>query len=156
MHARLDTQEWVVRLQVACELELWQEAFRSVEDIQGLSAIGKKPPKPQLMALYYAKLTQIFTVSEAHLYNGCAAVVGQALASARCSVWPVRPLAIALAACSAAHDARLERAVARTAAALCCLERRGERAGERAGMHGTSCSTWPRATTRTWARPTCR
>ena len=58
--------------QVACELELWQEAFRSVEDIQGLSAIGKKPPKPQLMALYYAKLTQIFTVSEAHLYNGCA------------------------------------------------------------------------------------
>lgn len=60
-----------VCLQVACELELWQEAFRSVEDIQGLSAIGKKPPKPQLMALYYAKLTQIFTVSEAHLYNGC-------------------------------------------------------------------------------------
>ena len=56
---------------MACELELWQEAFRSVEDIQGLSAIGKKPPKPQLMALYYAKLTQIFTVSEAHLYNGC-------------------------------------------------------------------------------------
>jgi len=86
VHARLDTQEWVVHLQVACELELWQEAFRSVEDIQGLSAIGKKPPKPQLMALYYAKLTQIFTVSEAHLYNGCAAVVGQALAAARCSV----------------------------------------------------------------------
>ncbi|KAK9833458.1 hypothetical protein WJX81_007146 [Elliptochloris bilobata] len=60
------------QLKVACELELWQEAFRSVEDIQGLSAIGKKPPKPQLMALYYAKLTQIFTVSEAHLYNGYA------------------------------------------------------------------------------------
>lgn len=25
-----------------------------------------------------------------------------------------------------------------------------------AGMHGTSCSTWPRATTRTWARPMSR
>ena len=57
-------------VQVACELELWQEAFRSVEDIQGLAAIGKKAPKPQFMATYYAKLTRIFTVSESHLYNG--------------------------------------------------------------------------------------
>lgn len=55
---------------MACELELWQEAFRSVEDIQGLSAIGKKPPKPQLMATYYAKLTRIFAVSDNYLYNG--------------------------------------------------------------------------------------
>ena len=55
---------------MACELELWQEAFRSVEDIQGLAAIGKKAPKPQFMATYYAKLTRIFTVSESHLYNG--------------------------------------------------------------------------------------
>jgi translation initiation factor 3 subunit A len=58
---------------VACELELWQEAFRSVEDIQGLAALGRKAPKPQLMATYYAQLTRIFTVSGAHLYNGCAA-----------------------------------------------------------------------------------
>ena len=62
----------MLRVQVACELELWQEAFRSVEDIQGLAAIGKKAPKPQFMATYYAKLTRIFTVSESHLYNGCA------------------------------------------------------------------------------------
>lgn len=57
--------------QVACELSLWQEAFRSVEDIQGLAALGKKAPKPQLMAMYYAKLTRIFTVSDSHVYNGC-------------------------------------------------------------------------------------
>lgn len=57
---------------MACELALWQEAFRSVEDIQGLAALGKKAPKPQLMAMYYAKLTRIFTVSDSHLYNGCA------------------------------------------------------------------------------------
>ncbi|CAL8465076.1 g4611 [Coccomyxa elongata] len=60
------------QLRVACELSLWQEAFRSVEDIQGLAALGKKAPKPQLMAMYYAKLTRIFTVSESHLYNGYA------------------------------------------------------------------------------------
>ncbi len=43
-----------------------------MEDIQGLAAIGKKAPKPQFMATYYAKLTRIFTVSDSHLYNGCA------------------------------------------------------------------------------------
>jgi len=58
--------------QTACDLELWQEAFRSVEDIQGLMALGKKTPKPQLMAIYYARLTRIFTVSDSHLYNGYA------------------------------------------------------------------------------------
>ena len=61
------------QLRVACEMELWQEAFRSVEDIQGLVLIGKKSPKPQMMATYYAKLTRIFTVSDSHLFNGCAA-----------------------------------------------------------------------------------
>lgn len=58
------------QLRVACELELWQEAFRSVEDIQGLIALGKKAPKTQMMATYYARLTRIFTVSESYLYNG--------------------------------------------------------------------------------------
>ena len=59
-------------MQVACELELWQEAFRSVEDIQGLLSQSKKAPKPQIIFFYYAKLTKIFTVSDSHLYNGYA------------------------------------------------------------------------------------
>lgn len=58
--------------QTACDLELWQEAFRSVEDIQGLMNLSKKTPKPQLMAIYYARLTRIFAVSDSHLYNGYA------------------------------------------------------------------------------------
>ena len=41
--------------QVACELELWAEAFRSVEDIQALISLGKKQPKQQMMATYYAR-----------------------------------------------------------------------------------------------------
>lgn len=55
---------------MACELELWQEAFRSVEDIQNLFVLGKRPGKPQMMAIFYARLTKIFTVSEYHLQNG--------------------------------------------------------------------------------------
>ena len=63
------------QLRSACELELWAEAFRSVEDIQGLTHLapkGIKGPKASLMATYYARLTQIFTRSEARLYNAYA------------------------------------------------------------------------------------
>jgi len=79
------------QLRVACELGLWAEAFRSVEDIQALLALGgaapgggalpgvKAPPggriaapRPALMSVYYARLTQIFAVSEAHLYQAFA------------------------------------------------------------------------------------
>jgi translation initiation factor 3 subunit A len=50
------------QLRVACELEMWGEAFRSVEDIQNLISLGKRQPKQQLMAAYYSRLTQIFKV----------------------------------------------------------------------------------------------
>jgi len=57
------------QLRVACELEMWGEAFRSVEDIQNLITLGKRQPKQQLMASYYSRLTQIFKVSNAQLYH---------------------------------------------------------------------------------------
>ncbi|KAK9148515.1 hypothetical protein Scep_007272 [Stephania cephalantha] len=57
------------QLKIATELELWQEAFRSVEDIHGLMCLVKKSPKPSMMVVYYAKLTEIFWISESHLYH---------------------------------------------------------------------------------------
>jgi translation initiation factor 3 subunit A len=41
------------QLKTACELQMWAEAFRSVEDIQALIALGKRQPKQQMMATYY-------------------------------------------------------------------------------------------------------
>lgn len=41
------------QLKTACELQMWAEAFRSVEDIQNLIALGKRQPKQQMMATYY-------------------------------------------------------------------------------------------------------
>ena len=57
--------------QTACKLELWQEAFRTVEDIHGLVSLNKQIVKPQMKAMYYALLTQIFAFSEDSMMN-CA------------------------------------------------------------------------------------
>ncbi|KAJ6826064.1 eukaryotic translation initiation factor 3 subunit A-like [Iris pallida] len=66
----LDTR--VEQLKIATDLELWQEAFRSVEDIHGLMSMVKRSPKPSLMVVYYAKLTEIFWVADSHLYHAYA------------------------------------------------------------------------------------
>ncbi|KAJ8570708.1 hypothetical protein K7X08_037680 [Anisodus acutangulus] len=66
----LDTR--IEQLKVATELGLWQEAFRSIEDIYGLMCMVKKTPKPSLMVVYYGKLTEIFRISSNHLYHAYA------------------------------------------------------------------------------------
>ncbi|KAL3650132.1 Eukaryotic translation initiation factor 3 subunit A [Castilleja foliolosa] len=60
------------QLKVATELELWQEAFRSIEDIFGLMCMVKKTPKPSLMVVYYSKLSEIFLRSSSHLNHAYA------------------------------------------------------------------------------------
>ena len=60
------------QLRVAADLSMWQEAFRSIEDIYSLIETGKRAglpsPPPSMMAVYYMRLTQIFTVSDSPLY----------------------------------------------------------------------------------------
>ncbi|KAF7710860.1 hypothetical protein HF521_009732 [Silurus meridionalis] len=61
----------LVQLDSAISMELWQEAFKAVEDIHGLFALSKKPPKPRLLANYYTKVSTVFWKSGNALFHAC-------------------------------------------------------------------------------------
>jgi len=61
-----------VQLNTAVELELWQEAYRTCEDIHTLIGLSKKALKAQMMVNYYKRLVEIFRASENTLYHACS------------------------------------------------------------------------------------
>lgn len=60
------------QLSTAVQLEHWQEAYRTIEDIHMIMTMGKAKAKPQHMSIYYDKLMQVFWVSGNYLYHAHA------------------------------------------------------------------------------------
>lgn len=75
VHRHLSTR--FQQLEYCADLNLWNEAFRTVEDIHSIMvhAASLSPPvkpKAQHMATYYEKLARIFWVSENYLFHAFA------------------------------------------------------------------------------------
>uniref|UniRef100_A0A1A9W6N0 Eukaryotic translation initiation factor 3 subunit A n=1 Tax=Glossina brevipalpis TaxID=37001 RepID=A0A1A9W6N0_9MUSC len=66
----LDTR--LYQLDCAIQMELWQEAYKAIEDIHGLMTLSKKTPVPKTMANYYQKLAMVFSKAGNQLFHAAA------------------------------------------------------------------------------------
>lgn len=60
------------QLDSAIQMELWQEAYKAIEDIHGLMNLGKKQPVAKTMANYYQKLAMVFWKAGNQLFHAAA------------------------------------------------------------------------------------
>lgn len=58
-----------LQLKIASELEMWQDAYRTIEDIHASMSQSHAEPEAALMVTYYEKLAQIFWASENYLFH---------------------------------------------------------------------------------------
>lgn len=56
------------QLTLACDMELWQEAFKTVEDIYGLQLLARKSVRQLTAPEYFDKLARIFAKSDNFLF----------------------------------------------------------------------------------------
>ncbi|XP_073238688.1 eukaryotic translation initiation factor 3 subunit A-like isoform X4 [Porites lutea] len=66
---QLHLETRLAQLESAINMELWQEAFKAVEDVYGLMQLSKRPPKPQVMANYYQKVALVFWKADNYLFH---------------------------------------------------------------------------------------
>ncbi|KAK4538638.1 hypothetical protein CDCA_CDCA19G4663 [Cyanidium caldarium] len=61
-----------LQLDGAIQMENWQEAYRTVEDVHELFSLNKRPPPREMMMHYYDKLATIFWVADNYLLHALA------------------------------------------------------------------------------------
>ncbi|KAL8286727.1 hypothetical protein RQP46_004255 [Phenoliferia psychrophenolica] len=70
LQRHLDTR--FQQLSTAVDLELWQEGFRTAEDIHTLVGMSKRAPKASMMATFYDKMVKVFGVGQNYLFHAAA------------------------------------------------------------------------------------
>eukprot|EP00729_Bicosta_minor_P004610 gene4610-7239_t len=60
------------QLNTAAKMDLWQEAFKAIEDINNLMELSKKAPKPQMLAMFYQKLAMVLWKSNDYTFHAMA------------------------------------------------------------------------------------
>ena len=60
------------QLNTAVGLELWQEAFRTAEDIHGLLGMSRRAPRNSMMASFFDKMVRVFGVGQNYLFHAAA------------------------------------------------------------------------------------
>lgn len=68
----LNLETRLYQLDSAIQMELWQEAYKAIEDIHGLMTLSKKTPQPKTMANYYQKLAMVFWKAGNQLFHAAA------------------------------------------------------------------------------------
>ena len=72
MQTHLETR--FAQLNTAIEMELWQEAYRTVEDVHAMLALMTLRPKAKPMAQYHAQLARVFWVAGNTLFHGMSLI----------------------------------------------------------------------------------
>ncbi|KAH1009215.1 hypothetical protein HUJ04_001605 [Dendroctonus ponderosae] len=69
---QLNLETRLHQLDFAIQMELWQEAYKAIEDINNLMNLSKKMPVPKTMANYYQKLAMVFWKAGNYLFHAAA------------------------------------------------------------------------------------
>lgn len=69
---QLNLETRLYLLDSAIQMELWQEAYKAIEDIYSLMHMSKKLPVPKTMANYYQKLAMVFWKAGNYLFHAAA------------------------------------------------------------------------------------
>lgn len=97
------------QLTLACDMELWQEAFRTVEDIYGLQLLARKSVRQLTAPEYFDKLARIFAKSDNFLFLAATLLRQPKLDAEQEEILCMATLAAPLEPCDAMGQGQSER-----------------------------------------------
>lgn len=97
------------QLTLACDMELWQEAFKTVEDIYGLQVIARKSVRQLTAPEYFDKLARIFAKSDNFMFLAATLLRQPQLDASQESILLAAALAVPIDATQNHEGAQVER-----------------------------------------------